>query len=94
MNAYLGLLAKTYQADVASIDFGNPVEAALQINEWANRQTAGFLHGNLDPRLLSMETRMALTNAVFFRGLWSDPFEPDATGPEDFRAGERPSRCR
>jgi serpin B len=85
LNAYLGLLAKTYQADVASLDFGNPVEAARQINEWTNRQTGGFLHGNLDPRLLNMETGMALTNAVFFRGLWSDPFEPDATRPEDFR---------
>jgi len=58
-------------------------EAVRTINRWADRSTHGRIkevfRDALDP-----STRLALTNAVYFKGKWSDAFDVSVTSPRNF----------
>jgi serine protease inhibitor len=67
-----------YDASVESLDFAaNPRNAVDAINAWVNQKT----HAKI-PRILndvSPATVVVLTNAVYFKGRWSAPFDPKKT---------------
>jgi serine protease inhibitor len=72
-----------YAAPVESVDFStNPAGAADTINAWVNRST----HGKI-PTIIkspSRDTRLILTDAVYFKGRWQIPFDKNATQPRPF----------
>jgi serpin B len=82
--AFIDLLAKYYRADLAAVDFSQPRDAARQIDDWTSQHTSNFLRGKLDPALIDAHTRFVLTNAVYFNGLWVEPFEPMTTRLKPF----------
>jgi serine protease inhibitor len=66
----------------AELDFADP-GAAEAINAWAAEQTRGMI-----PRVvesLRRDERLLLTDALFFDGAWSVPFDPARTAPAPFR---------
>ncbi len=71
-----------YGAHVATLDFGSPA-AVDAINGWVSRNTGGRI-----ARLVSYsdiaQATAALTNAVYFHGLWQTPFEGDDTHDAPF----------
>lgn len=70
-----------YGAPVEAMDFDDPATVAA-INDWVSRQTSGRI-----PELLteiSPDAVMFLINAVYFKGAWSEPFDPRWTTPEPF----------
>lgn len=55
----------------------DPKTAVGNINAWVGERTGGLI-----PRVLGevpRDARLVLTNAVYFKGDWADPFEPGAT---------------
>jgi serpin B len=80
MPAYLDSLSSGFGAGVGLVDYRNNAEAARQtINKWANLRTKGRVPNILSPGDIDSTTRIALANAIYFKAIWMDQFEPSAT---------------
>lgn len=72
-----------YDATAQSLDFyGDPESAVKAINAWVDHNTHGKIPTIVDN--LSRQTRLVLTDAVYFKGRWSRPFEAKATQTRSF----------
>jgi serpin B len=76
---YLDTLAQQYDAGLRLLDFANPEEARHLINDWVAEQTAGKIETIFPPDTLQPETRLVLTNAIYFNASWQFPFAPEET---------------
>ena len=85
INEYLDLLKKFYMAEANELDFSKNVEAAEIINTWIEQQTNDKIKDMIKPDMLSDLTKLVLTNAIYFKGLWDSPFNPKMTYETDFR---------
>jgi len=82
---YLDLLAVHYGAGVYEIDFLDAPEASrLAINEWVADETRRRILDLLPPGSIDATTAVVLTNALYFKAPWSDPFSTDMTAEADF----------
>jgi serpin B len=79
---FLDVNRDCYAATVRKIDL---VGAEPVINKWAEENTAGRIKGLIPPNTLTARHRLVLTNAVYFKGEWKDPFKKSATADEPFR---------
>ena len=75
--------AKTYyDSEVASVNLiGNGVDI---INDWVKTKTEGKIEELLLPGSLTVNTRMVITNAIYFNGTWVMPFDDRYTSEQDF----------
>lgn len=78
-----------YYAAVDNMDFSDPEQVAARINEWASRNTDGFIDNILSASEISEDAVAYIMNALYFKAKWAggeyDPmFESNATKPEDF----------
>ena len=72
-----------YDASAASLDFvGDPTGAAAAINSWVDKNT----HHRIPVLVAAIrpDTRLMLTDAVYFKGRWSSPFKKAQTRPRPF----------
>ncbi len=76
-----------FGAPVELLDFaGAPDPSRKHINAWVEEQTRERIRDLLPPDAVTGDTRLVLTNALYFKGAWSQPFEPDQTRPKTFYA--------
>jgi len=78
-DAFLETLAINYGAGMRVLDFSRPEDARGTINDWVAEQTEDRIKDLIPPGLLSELTRLVLTNAVYFKAQWQNPFMVDAT---------------
>lgn len=74
-----------YQSQVEALDFTSP-GAADAINDWVDQQTNGLIDEivrDIPPQMV-----MYLINAIYFKGDWLHPFDPEATTEQDFHLQE------
>src|SRR5262249_26696863 len=70
------------------VDFISATEQARQaINAWVEKQTQDKIKDLLKPGILNNLTRLVLTNAIYFKAAWSEPFNAKNTKPVDFLVG-------
>jgi serpin B len=68
-----------------NVDFvKNPSQSADQINAWVANLTNNYIKNLITPGLINDQTRVILTNAIYFKGLWENAFDPSITHPGDF----------
>ena len=88
---YQSTLQRFYNSTAETLDIKNDHESARRIiNSWSNTHTNGkipTLLSELDP-----ETRMIITNAVYFNAQWQSPFSKMKTTPEKFHDGKKSSQ--
>ena len=78
--AYLQLTKDRYGADLGEVDFIHQTEAARKaINSWVEAQTKDKIKDLIQSGVLSSDTRLVLTNAIYFKGKWDSQFEKSAT---------------
>ena len=71
LNEYLTLLKNDYGAGLMQVDFKGSTEAArLTINQWVEQKTADKIKNLLQPGAVRSDTRLVLTNAIYFKGDW------------------------
>lgn len=73
-----------YNSSVLELDFvNNPESCAFDINRWASENTFGKINqmvsNSIDPN-----TQMIVANALYFKGLWKEMFEKQATSYRKF----------
>lgn len=82
---FLGVLQKNYGAGFHAVDFRTQSEAVRNtINRWVEQQTNDKITNLIGPGVLSPLTRLVLTNAIYFKGDWSNPFAEKETKEEEF----------
>ena len=72
-----------YAAEVRTLD-AVASAAAETINRWVSSKTNGKIATLINSDDLSSEIRCILTNAIYFKGLWSAPFDLQATRNRPF----------
>jgi serpin B len=82
---YLKLIKDTYFAEARNLDFVSDPEASrVTINSWVSKNTKDRINDLLPPRSITPETRLILTNAVYFKGKWETPFDKGDTKSDTF----------
>jgi serpin B len=82
--AYLDLLAVNYGAGVRLLDFTSPDSARQQINDWVDRETQGKIKDILPPGSVDPDTRLVLSNAIYFKAAWQEAFVEKLTSNATF----------
>jgi serpin B len=76
LSEFLDVLAENYGAGLRLLDFtGAPGESRITINDWVSDQTEGRIEDLIPQGLIDEETRLVLTNAIYFNAAWRYPFE-------------------
>ncbi|WP_437708382.1 serpin family protein [Sorangium sp. So ce448] len=84
---FLKVLGENYGARVRLADFDAPDEAESLINAWVKDQTEGMIP-ELLKKNVNPETRVVLTNAIYFDAAWHTPFSEGATKAGEFQRGD------
>ena len=75
-----------YGSQVASVDFGS---AGFDlINDWVEEKTAGRIAEMFPPEAANPQTALAITNAIYFKGMWAEPFDAEKTKMDNFYTGQ------
>ena len=83
--AYLAMTSTNYGAGFHAVDFAKvPEEVRRTINQWIERQTEDKIKDLLQPGVVTTDTRLVLTNAIYFKANWQSQFEKTRTQEEDF----------
>jgi serpin B len=72
---FLAVLRKEFRAPLARLDFADSAAARRTINAWVEKQTKERIKDIVPPPLPAPGTRLALANAIYFKGAWNKPFE-------------------
>jgi serine protease inhibitor len=82
-------LRDNYGADSEPLDFGkNPTEAEQKINAWSDEKTNGKIQNLVSSADFSQDTRLVLTNAVYFKAAWATLFDASKTSSQKFYVAE------
>ena len=85
LDQFLNLLKTDYGAGLQQLDFqGAPEAARSTINQWVEQRTQNRIKDLLAPGSLRPDTRLVLTNAIYFLGNWQTQFDKAQTRDEDF----------
>lgn len=87
---FLDVLAVNYGAGMHIVDYQKAPDQALDlINGWVEDKTEGRIKDILSPSSIDANTKLVLTNAVYFNAAWATPFEAanTATGAFTNQAG-------
>ena len=85
LDQFLNLLKTDYGAGLQQVDFkGAPEAARSTINQWVEQKTQDKIKDLLAPGALRPDTRLVLTNAIYFKGNWQTQFDKAQTRNEDF----------
>lgn len=89
---FLGVLSDRYHAPLEELDFaGHPEESRQTINGWVRERTEGKIPELLPPGSIGPATSIALTNAIYFKGIWKHQFDPRDTAARRFWVTESDS---
>jgi serpin B len=83
--AYLAVTRDDYGAELARLDFADGERARQTINQWVLDQTAGKIKDVIASADQLAAARLVITNAIYFKGNWTEPFKAKLTKEEDFR---------
>jgi len=84
---FLGLIEANYGKEINQLDFCQEEVSREAINSWVAERTRERIKELIPPGVLKCETRLVLTNAVYFLGEWIHKFDPQETSPDPFFSG-------
>ena len=76
---FLATTNANYGAGLIDTDFGQPEVARGIINKWVEQKTREKIKDLIPKGLLTPDTRMVLTNAIYFKGSWATEFDKKQT---------------
>jgi len=85
LNEYVNTVQTYYKAGAENVDYKSAAEAArLRINGWVENQTNGKIKDLIPQGVLTFNTVLVLTNAIYFKGDWLRAFNDSLTKEMDF----------
>jgi serine protease inhibitor len=79
---FVNICRERFDAEARTLDFTHP-SAAIEINSWAAEKTRGMISEIVSPDAISSAVAL-ITNAVYFKGTFQDPFWEELTAPQPF----------
>ncbi|XP_041863172.1 leukocyte elastase inhibitor-like isoform X3 [Melanotaenia boesemani] len=90
---FLEATLKYYQADLKAVDFiGAPEACRAEINTWVEQQTENKIKDLLKPGTVTAMTRLALVNAIYFKGNWMNRFDVANTKEMTFKVNQNETK--
>ncbi len=85
---YKDVVQQSYKGNATNLDFKTDAESSRQtINTWVENNTSGKIKDLIAQGTITTDTRLILTNAVYFKGSWTSPFDTHGTSDQEFRTG-------
>jgi serpin B len=82
---FIATVQANYDAELRPLDFAGAAEQSRRaINQWVEEKTEDRIRELIKPGVLNSATRMVLTNAIYFKGRWSEPFNEEVTRDQPF----------
>jgi serpin B len=86
LKEFLEVTKANYGAGLREVDFVKDADSArLTINRWVEEQTNDKVKDLIGPRILDADTRLVLTNAIYYKAPWQTPFSEGRTQSEQFQ---------
>ena len=82
---------KNYDAMVTNLDFSDPASPSV-INRWCADNTAGRIDKMIEA--IDPATQLYLLNALYFKGLWTTPFDTALTREDIFHGDSNDSQVK
>ena len=80
--------AKTYyDSSVKTVDFASKEDGLDIINQWVDEKTNGKIEKIFEK--LKPNTKLVITNAIYFKGSWTEPFDKENTANGKFYLDEK-----
>ncbi|KAK2711519.1 ipis-1-like isoform X2 [Artemia franciscana] len=83
LESYSTLLEKYFGATLELKNFGDD-KTRIDINKWVEEQTESKIKDLIPQGALDAMTRLVLVNAIYFKGMWQNAFDPKETVKEPF----------
>ena len=84
-NDFITLNEKAYHSPLQKVDFvGSPDGSRVTINDWVADQTEQRIKDLIPPSGITTDTRLVLTNAIYFKGDWLYQFDKKDTRDKKF----------
>ena len=85
LKSYRAGMQEFYESEITSVDYKQRTEEVREeINNWVEQKTNDKIKGLIPLGMLSSDTRLVLVNAIYFKGLWLQPFLKEDTSPGTF----------
>lgn len=85
-NQFQKSISDHFDANLVPLDYAADSEAArVTINNWASKHTNGKIEQLINKGYLNQQTRMVLTNAIYFLGEWQFKFDKTKTQKDSFK---------
>jgi serpin B len=81
---FLNLTRENYGAGFQEVNFADESVARQTINAWVEKETHDKIKDLIKPGMLDSNTRLVLTNAIYFKGDWASQFKKDNTRDDTF----------
>lgn len=82
---FVNTLGANYGAGLSTLDFVNGAEPARkEINAWVEEKTQERIKDLMPEGSVTADTRLVLTNAIYFKASWMADFQKEATQQGDF----------
>jgi serpin B len=86
---YLDTLAVNYGAGLNLLDFiSDPDGSRVTINNWVGDKTSQRILNLIPEGAITGDTRLVLTNALYFYGSWATPFDVNSTAKANFQGSD------
>jgi len=83
---YLDLTQKYYGSKITNLDYVNKSEESrVIINSWVEEKTNNKIKDLIPQGLITPDTALVLTNAIYFKGNWFTQFKEENTLENDFK---------
>ncbi|MBI5206594.1 MAG: serpin family protein [Candidatus Firestonebacteria bacterium] len=80
LTSFLDVLALNYGAGLQVLDFQNaPEDSRITINNWVKEKTENRIDSVIPEGVITPDTRLVLTNAVYFNAAWLHTFNETST---------------
>ena len=85
LESYINTTKEYYSANTTALDFKNHLEESrLTINSWAMEKTEDRIQELVPAGMIDIYTRLVVTNAIFFKGIWAKKFDENNTITANF----------
>lgn len=82
---FLESVRSNYLGDLRQVDFMHAPEVARKtINSWVEDQTKNKIKDLLGPGAIATDTKLVITNAIYFKGFWESQFKKNWTKDDPF----------
>jgi serine protease inhibitor len=85
LSFFTNTLSSNYNAGLEKVDFRNESDATrTKINDWTAQSTRGKIIDLIPPGTITPDTKVILTNAIYFKAIWWRAFFPEQTREGSF----------